>query len=80
MQIEISGALEEEINNAILSGEFKSPEEYLRTAIRNFRIQRLNEELEKGYRDIENGDVLRVTDIGKFFQKLNEEVDKELGY
>jgi hypothetical protein len=40
-------------------------------------MQRVNEELEKGYRDLENDDVPRVTDLGKFFEKLNQEIDEE---
>lgn len=80
MQIEISGTLEQAISDAVVSGEFRSPEDYLKAAIRYFRLQRVNEELEKGYEDIENGNVLKVTDIGKFFEKLNREINEELGY
>ena len=77
LQIEISGGLEKAISAAIISGEFNSPEEYLMAAVRNFRVKKLNKALEEGYQDIENGNVLKVTNIDDFFQNLNREIEKE---
>lgn len=78
MQVKISGTMERAIRDAVRSGEFDSPEAYLRAALRHFHIQRLNAELEKGYQDIESGNVIEITDIGSFFERLNREIDDEL--
>jgi Arc/MetJ-type ribon-helix-helix transcriptional regulator len=77
LHIEISGALEKAIAAAVTSGEFESPEEYLRAALKDFRVKKLNEALEEGYRDFENGNIVKVTNIDAFFEKLNQEIEEE---
>ncbi|MCA9731242.1 hypothetical protein KC799_03885 [candidate division KSB1 bacterium] len=80
MQIQVTETLARAIRAAISMGEFNTPEEYLQEAVKSFRIQRLNSELEKGYAEIERGEIIQVKDVGSFFNKVNDELDEELGY
>ena len=80
MQIQVTETLARAIQAAIADGEFDSPEAYLKEAIKSFRIQRLNTELEKGYAEIERGEIIQVTDVESFFKEINDELDEELGY
>ena len=57
-----------------MSGEFKSPEEYIQEAIKIYRIQKLNEALAVGMEQLECGEGAEL-DLDKLFAELDGSMD-----
>lgn len=73
MQLELSKALEQTINSAMLSGKFKSPEECIAEGIKALKLQWLNEELQIGIDELDRGDGVPY-DQGSIDKEVDERV------
>lgn len=72
MQVKISGTMEKTIREAVRSGKFRSPEEYIAHALRDFHIQQINKALAVGMQQLERGEGVEL-DLNALIAELDAE-------